>query len=107
MVLNASQRDALTELIHIAFSRTAASLSDLTGNRVDLDVPEVAVHSIGELHSAMAHFVSGEVATVHQIFTGPVAGDALLLLNHDGAVKLVGMLTGTRALNKRLATSDK
>jgi chemotaxis protein CheC len=107
MALNASQRDALTELINIAFSRTAASLSDLTGNRVDLEVPEVSVHPIGELYAALERFVSGEVATVHQIFTGPLAGDALLLLNHDGAVKLVGMLTGVHALNKRLATSDK
>ena len=33
MELTDYQKDALTELINIAFARTAASLSDLTGNR--------------------------------------------------------------------------
>jgi len=40
------QTDAVTELINIAFSRAAASLSDLTRDRVDLEVPEVSVHPI-------------------------------------------------------------
>jgi chemotaxis protein CheC len=31
------------------------------------------------------------------VFTGPVAGDAFLLLNFDGAVHLVDLLTDTRA----------
>lgn len=94
MELTDFQKDALTELINIAFSRTAASLSELTGNRVDLDVPEVATHPISHLSPALERFVSGDVATVHQIFAGPLAGDALLLLNYDGAVNLVKVLTG-------------
>src|SRR5262249_6157372 len=86
MELTDARRDALTELINTAFSRTAASLSELTGNRVELEVHEVSVHPIEELTAALARFVNGDVATVHQVFSGPVAGDALLLLNHDGAV---------------------
>ena len=42
MILTTDQKDAVTELVNIAFSRTAAALSDLTGNRVELTVPEVA-----------------------------------------------------------------
>lgn len=30
MILSVDQKDAITELVNIAFSRTAASLSDLT-----------------------------------------------------------------------------
>ena len=93
MQLTLHQQDAVTELINIAFSRAAASLSDLTNCRVDLEVPEVTVHKIGEVSTAISRFVSGDVATVHQVFTGPVAGDAFLLLNFDGAVHLVDLLT--------------
>ncbi|MBY0521932.1 MAG: chemotaxis protein CheC [Gemmataceae bacterium] len=107
MELNDLQKDALTELINIAFSRTAASLSELTGNRVELEVPEVSVHPIAELTAALARFVNGEVATVHQVFSGPVAGDALLLLNHAGAVELVALLTGEDAPPRRLEASAK
>jgi len=107
MELNTSQKDAVTELINIAFSRTAASLSELTANRVDLEAPEVSVHPIAELGSVLSRFASGEVATIHQIFAGPVAGDALLLLNYMGAVQLVDLLTGNYPTSKRLAESSK
>jgi len=102
------QKDAVIELINIAFSRAAASLSDLTQSRVDLEVPEVNVHEMDVLPEAVGRFVTGDVATVHQVFTGPVAGDAFLLLNFDGAVHLVQLLTGTEKTNqKTLGTSDR
>lgn len=107
MELTELQKDALTELINIAFARTAASLSDLTGNRVELEVPEVAVYPIGRLSAALARFVSGEVATIHQVFAGKVAGDAFLLLNYEGAVNLVDLLTGADAPRRRLVESSK
>lgn len=93
MLLTEEQLDALTELINIGFARTATSLSDLTGYRVMLEVPEVSIHPITELSAKLASFVEGEVATVQQIFTGPVSGNALLLLNYDGAVMLTDLLS--------------
>ena len=108
MQLTELQKDAVIELINIAFSRAAASLSDLTQSRVDLEVPEVNVHEMDALPEAVGRFVTGDVATVHQVFTGPVAGDAFLLLNFDGAVHLVQLLTGTEKTNqKTLGTSDR
>jgi chemotaxis protein CheC len=107
MELTPVQKDALSELINIAFSRTAASLSELTGNRVELEVPEVTICPIGGLAHTLGGFVNGEVATVHQIFSGSVAGDALLLLNHEGAMNLVALLTGADSSTKRLAESSK
>lgn len=107
MELTEHHRDALAELINIAFSRTAASLSDLTQNRVELEVPEVALYSIDKLEAGLRKFVSGEVASVHQIFSGPVAGDGLLLMNHDGAAELVHLLTGEDAPSGRLRSSAK
>lgn len=93
MKLTERQRDALSELISIAFARTGAALSELTGHRVLLDPPEVAVYRTEELRDALAKFVPGDVASIHQVFGGPVAGDALLLLNYPGALQLTDLLT--------------
>lgn len=92
MILHEAQLDALKELINISFARTALSLSDMTGNRVEVDVPAVALHPISELTDVLSNRVSGEVATVHQIFNGQVAGDALLLLDQKSALHLSNLL---------------
>src|SRR5687768_4295659 len=91
--LTERQSDALSELINIAFARTGAALSELTGHRVVLNPPEVAVYRTAELRGALAKFVPGDVASIHQVFAGPIAGDALLLLNYAGAVHLTDLLT--------------
>jgi chemotaxis protein CheC len=56
-------------------------------------VPQVSVHPIDELNQALKPYVADEVASVHQIFSGPVAGDALLLLDYAGAGMLKELLT--------------
>ena len=93
MKLTERQSDVLAEFINIAFARTGAALSELTGHRVLLNPPEVAVYRSDELRDALAKFVPGDVASIHQVFAGPVAGDALLLLNYEGAVHLTDLLT--------------
>jgi chemotaxis protein CheC len=93
-----SQRDALIELINIGFGRAAASLSQLTGYRVILDVPQVAIHPLNELKGVLSGVVHGEIASVHQVFSGPVAGDALLVLDAPGAALINQLLTGEEAL---------
>jgi chemotaxis protein CheC len=107
VTLTADQKDAVTELVNIAFSRTAAALSELTGNRVELTVPEVTAHPIGGLLPALSRFVHGEVATVHQIFGGPVAGDAFLLLDVEGAARLVDLLTDAGAPTRQMGASAR
>jgi chemotaxis protein CheC len=107
MELTELQSDALTELINIAFSRTAASLSELTGQRVLLDMPKVSLHPISELSGQLNRFLPAEIATIHQVFTGPLAGDALLLLNYEGAVMLTDLLTDEMAHSQRLDESAR
>jgi chemotaxis protein CheC len=92
LVLTDRQNDALAELINIAFSRTGAALSELTGQRVLLSPPSVSIHRTTDLPVALARYIPGEVASIHQVFAGPVAGDALLLLNYDGAMELTNLL---------------
>ena len=48
MELTANQRDTLTELINIGYGRAAGALSELTGYRITLEVPKVAIHAIEE-----------------------------------------------------------
>jgi chemotaxis protein CheC len=105
--LTVDQKDAVTELVNIAFSRTAAALSELTGNRVELSVPQVTAHPITELLPALSLLVQGEVATVHQIFGGPVSGDAFLLLDFEGANRLVALLTNAGAPTGKMGASAK
>lgn len=93
MELTPLQQDALIELLNIGFGRAGASLSQLTGHRVVLDVPEVSIHPISALRSALSRLEAQEVASVHQIFSGPVAGDALLVLDHRAAGMLKQLLT--------------
>jgi chemotaxis protein CheC len=107
MELTERQRDAISELINIAFARTGGALSDLTGQRVILNAPEVSVHPTSHLPTALAKFIPGEIASIHQVFAGPVAGDALLLLNHDGAVRLTDLLTDEPAPSSRLDESAR
>jgi chemotaxis protein CheC len=98
MELTAVQQDALVELLNIGFGRAAASLSQLTGHRVLLDVPHVTLHEIDEVGEALERVIQGHVASVHQIFSGPVAGDALLILDESGAAILTELLTNEPAL---------
>jgi len=93
MELTEVQRDALTELINIGFGRAAASLSRITGHRVLLEVPQVAIHPMNEVNAALSGLVHGDIATVHQVFSGPVAGDALLVLDASGAALIKQLLT--------------
>jgi chemotaxis protein CheC len=107
MELTDRQRDALTEVLNIATARTAAALSDLTGQRVVLDVPHVVIHPIGELTAALSTFIKGDIVTVHQIFSGPVAGDALLLLGQEAAVTLTDLMINENVRSKRLNASAR
>ena len=92
------QQDALIELINIGFGRAGAALSKLTGHRVHLEVPEVTMCPIDEMADRLRPMLGNELATVHQIFSGPVDGDALLVLDQNSAAILKELLTDEPAL---------
>lgn len=98
MRLTTVQQDALVELINIGFGRAAAALSKLTGHRVQLEVPQVVMCPIDEMADRLRPMLADEIATVHQIFSGPVSGDALLVLDQHSAAILKELLTDEPAL---------
>ena len=106
-MLSPEQSDALTEVINIGFSRAASALSELTGHRVLLDPPKVDIYPISELGKALKLIIGGEIASVHQICSGPVAGDAMLILSRDDATTLARMLTDDNRKNRTLDVTDQ
>ena len=107
MELNTVQHDALVELLNIGFGRAGASLSKLTQQRVMLEVPQVAIHPLSHLNESLGRLVDERVASVHQVFSGPVAGDALLLLDPIAAATLTELLTDVPALSLDLDPSTR
>ena len=105
MELTESQRDVLTELINIGYGRAAGALSELTGYRITLEVPKVAIHAIEETTELLREVISGDVASVNQVFSGPVAGHALLLLDEPAALLLTELLTDEKIPARKLDSS--
>src|ERR1700752_4541236 len=107
MQLNDVQRDSIVELLTVGFGRAGASLSKLTNQRVLLEVPHVAIHPVDQLQSHLSAVIKDEVASVHQAFSGPVGGDALLILDPVAATALKELLTNEPALPLALDASAR
>jgi chemotaxis protein CheC len=105
MELTAFQKDALTELINIGYGRAAGALSELTGYRVTVDVPSVTLHSVEDIGPILENTLSSQVANVNQNFSGPVSGNALLLMNEASAKLLSRMLDGNAPVTADFDTS--
>ena len=97
MELTLSQKDALGELINIGYGRAAGALSELTGYRIILEAPNVSMHEINEIAPLLSNVIRGEVASVNQMFSGPISGNAMLLLDEKSALVLSQLLTDERS----------
>ncbi len=108
MNLDDFETDALAELFNVGLHRAAASLSEITGQRIVVDMPKLVICEIGDIEGRLADLVGGEIATVHQLFGGAVAGDAVLLLEHDKAAALAKLMTsGEAALGGKIDQSAR
>lgn len=93
MELTERQKDTLTELINIGYARAAGALSDLTGHRITLAVPEVAIHPIDSITPILQDVIAGEITSVNQFFGGTISGNSILLLDKSAALLLNRLLT--------------
>lgn len=96
MELTVTHKDALTELINIGYGRAAGALSELTGYRVSLEVPQVAMHEIEAVGPILESLIKADVASVSQRFSGSVAGNALFILDEHSALVLSRLLSEDR-----------
>jgi chemotaxis protein CheC len=93
MNLDDFQTDALTELFNVGLHRAAASLSEITGQRIEMDPPRLWICPVAEAEARLREHLRGELAAVHQVFGGAVAGDAALLIEQDKAAALARLVT--------------
>jgi chemotaxis protein CheC len=100
--------DALTELFNVGLHRAAASLSEITGQRIIVDPPRLWIVRADEAESRLRGLLTGELAAVHQVFGGAFAGDAALLIEQDKAAELARLVTqGGAAPGGRLDESAR
>jgi len=91
------ERDALVELFNIGLHRAAASLSDLSGQRIDVALPQLWIVPTSSVEPLLKEVLDGELATVHQVFRGAISGDAVFMLEYEKAVRLASVLSGGEA----------
>ena len=108
MNLDDFETDALTELFNVGLHRAAASLSEITGQRILVEHPRLWICRADEAETRLRDLLSGELAAVHQVFGGAVAGDAALLIEQDKAAQLARLVThGTAGGEGRLDQSAR
>lgn len=106
--VDAAELDALSELFNVGLHRAAASLSEVTGQRIYVAMPKLWVYEISEIETRLRDLMNGELAAVRQVFGGAVAGDAVLLIEQDKAAKLTQLMTsGEAAVGGRLDQSAR
>lgn len=93
MLLTEKQNHGLTQFVKAALSRhPAASISEVIGLPLVLEVEGVSLHPLGQLSNEYASFLPTEIATVHQIFSGSITGDALFLIEQSCALMFTNSL---------------
>ena len=94
-ILDADEADSIAELFNIGMGQSAASLSEMIGEEVQLSVPALAVssrvriaHDLDDLDPESA----ARVCAVRGAFSGPFTGEAMLIFPEQGTLALVGRL---------------
>jgi chemotaxis protein CheC len=93
MILKPNQRDALTEIINIGCGQAARSLGLMVNRRVVLEAPTLDIVPLTELESALSEMGDSNLLTVHQLFTGTMSGDMMLLFEADSVPRLFKLVS--------------
>ncbi len=91
--LDELEHDALTELVNIGVSRSAAGLRQMVGEHVALTVPSVDVVSRKAAAVLIRERESDELIAVRQDFEGAFSGRALLIFPQSNSHALIQALT--------------
>lgn len=107
MELTIEKKDALTELVNIGYGRAAGALSELTGYRITLEVPRISMHEMDSIAPVLEESIEQRVASVNQVFTGAISGNALVMLDEKAAVILSQLLTDERSVSEEFDASAR
>ena len=95
MQLSPTQMDALREIGNVGAGNSATALSQIINHRIDMNVPEVSIVTLGHVPD----LVGGPEAMVVGVFLrvyGQAPGNILFLLPAESAFYLVDMLMGKK-----------
>ena len=65
------------------------------------------MHKIARIAPMLEEQIKSDVASVDQVFTGPIAGTALLLLDQQAALALTQLMTDERGDGKELDSNAR
>jgi chemotaxis protein CheC len=87
------QLAALSEILNIGVGSAAELLCEMLRSRVLLQVPEVRLLRLPELHRDFPELSASRLAAVEMAFRGPLSGTSALLFPPHSAAELVNVLT--------------
>ncbi|HEX5438732.1 MAG TPA: chemotaxis protein CheC [Gemmatimonadaceae bacterium] len=89
--LRSEQLDALRETANIGAGHAATALSQMTGSKIMISVPTIAVSSLEDVPSRIAEEEEPIAAVMMHMF-GDLTGRTLLVFPHQTAVRLAEMM---------------
>jgi chemotaxis protein CheC len=100
------ERDALREIANIGAGHAATALSQMTGRKIMIDVPEVAVKRLDDVADQMGA-PDTIVAAVLMHMMGDLTGRTLLVLPHGSARGLCDILLRQHATGIEFSPMEK
>ncbi|WP_448204441.1 chemotaxis protein [Azospirillum sp. sgz302134] len=92
LLLDPDEAESIAELFNIGMGQSAAALSEMIGEEVQLSVPALTVSSRSRIARNLGPDAAARVCAVHGAFSGPFTGEAMLVLPESGTLALVGRL---------------
>ena len=86
---DAFYRDAITEVLNMGMGAAAASLSEMIGEEVELNVPEVQLLKKQQAFYSVGSQIRESLCGVEQRFNGSFWGKALILFSEEEKLELV------------------
>ncbi|MCH7688339.1 MAG: chemotaxis protein CheX, partial [Planctomycetes bacterium] len=94
MTFHDDELDALAEIINIGAGRAAASLSEMTGSRIELSIPGLYTCESSGFSEIAGKLDSTLDTTLQQGFAGDVSGQAILAFPEKDAAELERIVGG-------------
>jgi len=105
--LSEIEHDALTELVNIGVSRSAAGLRLMVGEEILLSVPSIDVVSHKTAVALIGEREGDELIAVRQDFAGAFSGRALLIFPQANSLELVRAVVGDEMSPEDIAAIEK
>lgn len=94
MTFTSLQFDGLREIINVGGGHAATSIAEMTGKRIEMDIPDVKVLEYSGVFEQIVA-AEAEVYAVHNRLEGDLGGAFLFVVSHETAQLLVELMTGT------------